>query len=511
MKTVLGEDIKKIDEYAEKTLSTDTYTLMGRAGEAVANTVKNAIRDSGNVLFLAGAGNNGGDAYAAAVSLIKSGFSALVFDVTGNGQKSDAGKRYRAEYEALSGEKTKNGKEFFKFLPTASAVVDGVFGAGFHGNLPETVKEILTSASRVQKPRIAIDVPSGVDASTGEVADGAFTADTTVSLSFRKRGCFISPARLFCGKIVFSDIGLDTEQLAAHFGYRDNVVDEAFARSLLPERKQNTSKGDFGRAVIFAGSARYRGAALLAAEAASRSGCGYTVLYSQKAVNDAAVIRQPSLIVRETDGLPRPSVLREIEKTRPSALLIGCGSGVSEGLYEDICRLLEKAGCPLILDADALGSLALFPEEATERLREAKREVLLTPHPLEFSRLSGIPVGEVQSRRYQSLIEYQKKCKVNITLKGFCTMTATEDGDVFINTSGGSSLAKAGTGDVLAGVITGLVASGMTLKKAAILATYLHGKAGDRCQREYSDYGVIAEDLPSAVAREIAALQKRGE
>jgi len=510
MKAVTGEDIKKIDDYAVKALGADTYTLMGRAGDAVASTVREHLAD-GCALFLAGAGNNGGDAYAAAVSLIKEGFSAIVFDVTGKGQKSDAGKRYLAEYEALLLEKPKGIAELADCLPGASAVIDGVFGAGFHGSLPPDIAELLTLASKSGKRRIAIDIPSGVDASTGEVSEGAFVADITVALSFHKRGAYIAPARLHCGKIVYSDIGFDTEAVAAHFGFCDNVMDEALACQLLPERKQNTSKGDFGRALILAGSEAYRGAPLLATEAASRMGSGYTALFSEKAVTDAAVLRQPSLIVKSTSDLSRPAILREINAMRPSALLIGCGSGISEALYEDIGALLEASGCPLVLDADALGSLALFPEEAAVRLSRARREVLLTPHPLEFSRLSGIPVGEVQAHRYLSLLKYQEKCKVNITLKGFCTMTATAGGEVFINTSGGSALAKAGTGDVLAGAITGLAASGMPLGKAAALASYLHGKAGDALAEKYSDFGVIAEDLPRAMAREIAVIQKKKE
>lgn len=510
MKAITGEDIKRIDDYAEKMLGIDTYTLMGRAGNAVADAVREAV-PSGAILFLAGAGNNGGDAYAAAVSLIKSGFSAIVFDVTGKGQKSDAGKRYLAEYEALKGERARKAADVFAALPHAAAVVDGIFGVGFHGSLSPDIAELLTLASKSGKRRIAIDVPSGIDASTGEVSEGAFVADLTVTLSFHKRGTYIAPARLHFGKIVYSDLGLDTEALAAHFGFCDNVVDEALARKLLPERKQNTNKGDFGRAVIYAGSEKYRGAPLLAAEAASRVGSGYTVLFSEGAVTDAAVLRQPSLITRNTDGRTRSAVLREIEAFHPTVLLIGCGSGVSEALYEDISALLEGEGCPLILDADALGSLSLFPEEAAVRLSRARREVLLTPHPLEFSRLSGIPVGEVQAHRYLSLLKYQEKCKVNITLKGFCTMTATTGSEVFINTSGGSALAKAGTGDVLAGAITGLAASGMPLGKAAALAAYLHGRAGDRLAAEYSDFGVLAEDLPKAIAREIAFIQKKKE
>ena len=510
MKAVTGEDIKRIDSYAESVLGIDTYTLMGRAGDAVANAVGNAASD-GYILFLAGSGNNGGDAYAAAVSLIRNGASALVFDITGKGQTSNAGKRYLAEYEAATGKSPRNAQELAAHLPLASAVVDGVFGAGFHGSLPPDVAACLTLASNSGKRRIAIDVPSGIDASTGEVSEGAFVADLTVALSFHKRGAYIAPARLHFGKIVHSNLGLDTEKIAAHFGFCDNIADEALARKLLPERKQNSNKGDFGRAVIYAGSEKYRGAPLLAAEAASRTGSGYTVLFSEGAVTDAAVLRQPSLITRKTDGLSRSAVLREIEAFQPTVLLIGCGSGVSEALYEDICTLLAKPGCPLILDADALGSLSLFPEEATARLSRAKREVLLTPHPLEFSRLSGIPVSEVQEHRYRSLMKYQEKCKVNITLKGFCTMTATTDGELLINTSGGNALAKAGTGDALAGAIAGLAAGGSSLGKAAALAAYLHGRAGDRLAAEYSDFGVLAEDLPKAIAREIAFIQKKKE
>ncbi len=288
-------------------------------------------------------------------------------------------------------------------------------------------------------------------------------------------------------------------------------VDEAFLRTLLPRRKENSSKGDFGRAYLLTGSRLYPGAALLSAEGALRMGVGYTTLFSEREVLSLALVRLPSLLARELskDGFHSfPSANAELlshkEKT---ALLIGCGLSVSDELLSLLYRLLNSEGCPLILDADALNALAGRREESIARLRASGREVLLLPHPLEFARLSGLSVDAVQDDRREALLEYQDKCKVNITLKGFETLTVDAKGQLYRNTTGGTALAKAGTGDVLAGAAAGLAALGLSLADAAAFAVYLHGLAGDRLAACLSDFGVLPSELPLAMARILAEWQ----
>lgn len=509
MTVIDSKETRIIDEYAQKTLKVDTKTLMGRVGAFVADEIKKQLSGKGSVLFLAGSGNNGGDAYAAACALIGMKKNAAVIDVFEKGQTSEEGKHFLAEYERLAEKAVYTPKDLPILLKTASVIVDAVFGCGFHGTLPDTVQSLFEACNALPLKRFSIDLPSGVDGTTGAVSSGTFCADVTLSLCLPKRGIFLAPAREYCGEIRHSDIGLDTEHLISHFGYREEAVDEATVKKMLPSRKQNSSKGDFGKALLLCGSDAYPGAAMLACEAASRTGAGYTVLLAPKCVTSAALLRLPSLVCDATEDKDRKEKLSTWKKRSPAVLLIGCGCGVSERLRDDVYALLETEGCPLILDADALNSLALLREESTARLAAARRDVLLTPHPLEFSRLSGIPVDEVQRDRYSALIKYQEKCKVNITLKGFCTTTVTKREQLYINTSGTSALAKAGSGDVLAGAIAGLVATGMSLSDAAVCGVYLHGKAGESLASRFSSFGILPHELPKAIAAELSSLEGR--
>ncbi len=291
-------------------------------------------------------------------------------------------------------------------------------------------------------------------------------------------------------------------------GQAPTSVTETLAKGLLPMRGSHSSKGSFGRAYLLVGSSPYPGAALLASEACLRMGAGYTTLLSERTVLELALVRTPSILVKEVarthfdDFFVSQTTL--FAKKEHTSLLIGCGLSVSNELLSLLYRLFEREGCPLILDADALNTLATRPEESARRMAASPRDILLLPHPLEFARLAGISVEEVQKNRRSSLLKYQEKCKVNITLKGFETLTVARDGSLFQNTSGGPALAKAGTGDVLAGAVAALAAQGLPLAHAAALAAYLHGAAGDRLAAGLSDFGILPSELPMEMAKLLA-------
>ena len=284
-------------------------------------------------------------------------------------------------------------------------------------------------------------------------------------------------------------------------------IDASFAASKLPVRPADGNKGTFGRALLFCGSDNYRGAACLAAEGALAGGAGLTELASCESAVSLTLSRAPSVIgtayVPSEIGAFLPLHLTK----KATAVLVGCGSGKSERLCLSLFELLRTPGCPVVLDADALNSLALKRETSLGVLQNAARPVILTPHPLEFARLSGLSPDTISSDRVGVAADFAKTYGVTLVLKGAGTVVASPDGEVAVNTTGGSGLAKGGSGDVLAGLLVSLVAQGVEPFDASTLAVYLHGAAGDALTNEYSELGVRPDDLPRGIARQAARLK----
>lgn len=516
MYLTVPSSISVIDAYAVRELRIPVIRLMGNAGRALAVAISERVK-TGRIVIFAGPGNNGGDGYAAAISLSERGYETEVFEVLSEHHQSAATRYYAALYARAGGKSTPlsaiSEGELDAALSGAGAVVDAIFGTGSRLELAGEISLLLRRLSSLPSGvlRVAADLPTGVDGDSGRVGEIAFTADLTVSFTVGKRGMFAYPARGHCGEILISDIGLDVDEIKRAFPSSDRLIDRELAASLLPKRHQNTHKGSYGRLLVLAGSRAYRGAALLASEGALRSGVGLATLASHEAVTDLAVSRLPELIVLPTQDLERLD--REHTKTiyeaaeKSSCILIGPGSGVSNSLCCLIWELMSRPGAPLVIDADGLNSLAMHPSESRSRLGLSKRTVILTPHPLELARLMGISVSEVQADRIGSALRFTAISHSTVVLKGAGTVIASGDGRLSINSSGGPALAKAGSGDVLAGAVAAFLAQGIPDHDAASLAVYLHGAAGDRLAEERSEYGVLASELPEMMAREMRALE----
>lgn len=277
----------------------------------------------------------------------------------------------------------------------------------------------------------------------------------------------------------------------------------------LPPRLAEGHKGTYGRARLFCGSALYTGAALLAAEGAMRMGAGLTYLYAPQAAVDAARVRLPELICRVCPS-PAEDAAAAFSLLPPSeekgALLIGCGIGQGDAAaFSAACTpLFSSSGVPTVLDADALNMLAASADRGLSLLRGAKRPLLLTPHPLEFARLTGLSVAEVQADRAGHAAAYAQESGAYLLLKGAGSVIAAPDGRTSVNPSGCSALSKGGSGDVLAGMLVGLLAQGMPPYEALSAAAYLHGAAGERLAAVYSEYGVLPSELAGEAARVLA-------
>ena len=289
------------------------------------------------------------------------------------------------------------------------------------------------------------------------------------------------------------------------------TLDKELARSFLPPRERAANKGSFGRALLAVGSGKYRGAAYLAASSALRCGAGYVEVFSEEDLVRDMVKALPEIIYVSHNPY---DMLTDVDisillsaSERASSILIGCGCGISSGLASMLRVLLSTPGAPLVLDADAINVIARS-EELRLLLSRASRRVVVTPHPLEASRLFGIPLSEIEGDRVGAAARFARENSLTVVLKGNGTVI-TDGRRAYLNTTGSTALAKAGSGDVLAGAVVSLIAAGAAPMDAAALAVYLHGAAGDALSRRLSDYGVTPSDLPIAIAEEIKALSER--
>ena len=511
MKLAVSSKISKIDEYSSTSLGISLLELMDRSGAAVERVVREKVEKGGKVVVLAGKGNNGGDAYAAAVRLFDS-YNIVIYDIFAAGQKTAEGTHFRERFISLGGEvrNYSNNKETTAQIKSSDCIIDAVFGTGFHGEMPENIRPLAIAVREtVGAYKIAVDVPLGINADDGSVSDFAITVSATVELSYIKPGIVSYPARSYVGEIFYDDLGLPMDTLSEMFEFNYNTIDKKWAADNLPRRAENSNKGTFGKLLLITGSNKYKGAAYLTAEAALRGGVGLVTYHGTRELSSALIEKYPEIIynIAKDDDTDFSSVTALSAKH--AATLVGSGSGNTEYVRELTKALLASDGGVLILDADAINALAGLGEEGIALIKASKRKIIITPHPLEFARLTGQDVATVQEHRLEQSRKFAKENKCIVILKGAGTIV-TSGNETYINTSGSSALAKAGSGDVLAGLVGALSAmmDKNDLLSAAALAVYYHGAAGDALSEGFSSYGVTPSDLPCEIARQIAITEK---
>ena len=503
--------ISEIDRYARDSLGIPTLTLMRRAGEAVAKAVMEYVPTGSNISIFVGKGNNGGDGYAAAC-ILNDKYSVKVYDVFAAGQRSEEGRHFLNVFISLGGkiESLIFDDGQISDISNSHCVVDAIFGTGFSGQLPDiTLRLAALFESLNGIVKISVDAPLGINASDGTVLDGgSYHTDVTVVLGFVKTGLVSYPSKEYVGRLIYDNLGLQNNDILEAFDVSEHLIDSDTARYLLPKRQDNSNKGSFGKALVITGSDTFFGAAHLSVEAALRSGVGYVTFLGSGSACDSLIQKFPEAIYKrlEIGELTDQSLSDVISLARRhDAILIGSGSTVTPGLLKIIESLLSEE-VTLILDADAINALAIDAEYGREVLRGARATVILTPHPLELSRISGIPVREIQADRFNVAKHFAKENNCILILKGAATVV-TNGSRTYINSSGSSALAKAGSGDVLAGFLSGVTASVVDPLDAAALSVYLHGVAADSLSEELSEYGVTPSDLPKEMARQIVRLR----
>ena len=512
MKILTTDEMRRAEQECAK-IGITTDTLMENAGKAVAEEVRRILADADkkHVLLLIGPGNNGGDGLVAARHLHDLGARVSLFligqRVADDNNLKLVRERGIACYESL--------ERLGELLSSVDAVVDALFGTGRSRPLVDIFRQALQQVAEARKNHpelkiIALDMPSGLDANTGVCDPACLYADHTITLGFPKPGLYNSPGVGRAGVITIVDIGIP-ENLAEDV--TTELITNEWARSVLPERPLGANKGTFGKVLVVAGSINYIGAAYLACSGAIRVGAGLVTLATASSLQPILASKltevtylplsesTPGVISAEADSIVMP-VLKSY-----SALLLGCGLGQSEQavIFNRSLLLQPKYELlPMVLDADAINTLAKTPGW----WRQLTDDAIITPHPAEMARLTGMTVAEIQSDRAGTAGWVASEWGKTIVLKGAYTVIAAPDGRCRISPFANPGLASAGTGDVLAGVIVGLLAQGLNNFDAASLAVWLHARAGEAVRDELGDTGMIASDLLPVLPKVIKRLKE---
>jgi hydroxyethylthiazole kinase-like uncharacterized protein yjeF len=516
---VTAAQMQELDRRAIDERGIPGLTLMENAGRGVVESME---RHLGNLagtqpLVVCGTGNNGGDGFVVTRLLLAKGAKpdcillGRTADLSGDAltncrRLADSGFKVR-EVSART--------DIGPLFQDRKVIVDAIFGTGLTrapaGLAAETVKLINSSGSYV----VAVDLPSGLQSDTGMPYEPCVRADLTVTMALSKLGLWLYPGRALAGAVEVVDIGMPSTMDEGRKTKNEGgafLLDAGYVRSLLPRRRPDGHKGTFGAALIIAGSQNFSGAAVLAGMAAVRSGCGLIRIAVPAGIADIVssevveAVKIP-LPQTETETLSPAAIENLLELAGDAqAVAIGPGIGTDRRTQKLELSFLAEVEKPTLIDADGInnltGRLAL--------LSRAKPPLVLTPHPGEFGRLTGLKPSEVNADRVGVSRKFATQRKVVLVLKGASTVVAAPDGRVFVNPTGNSGLAKGGTGDVLTGLIVGLMAQGISPLDAACAGVFLHGLAADIAVQTITEYCLAAGDLPAYLPQAFAAVLGEG-
>ncbi|MBQ9487987.1 MAG: NAD(P)H-hydrate dehydratase [Selenomonadaceae bacterium] len=507
MKVALAKQMHDIDNAAIKDFGLPELSLMESAGHRVAQFTEKILGsvDKKSISVLAGSGNNGGDALTAARYLANRGAKIKIFLIGNKDHRTESLNVQIAIMRAMGAEiqSIDNDRAWERLqvnLRFSDAIIDGILGTGFSGELRPNALKLIRLANAANKPIIAIDIPSGVEADTGIVGDAAINAAGTVSLGLPKIAHYLSPGASYVGKLVIDDIGIPKKLLTENI--HQTLLDDELAATLLPARSRDVHKGSCGKILVIAGSNGMTGAACLASMSALKIGAGLVTLAVPESLNDLYEVKLTEVMTMPLAELKSgiiggegalTTLLKAVEKF--DCVLIGPGLGRADETLDLVRKFVLAVDKPLVLDADAIFAFNGVAEE----LKNCKQVPILTPHLGELAALLNISVQELRQNLVETVRQVAAELRVIVVAKSECTVIAYPNGEIFISAVGNSAMATAGSGDVLAGAIAGL----MKLTPFAPLAgVYLHGTAGDIGAAEKSD-GLIASDimnnLPTAI------------
>ena len=504
---VTAREMSNIDNRAIQEYGIPSTCLMEAAGAKSAQKIWEKYGRTGlRVLIVCGKGNNGGDGFVVARHLLNAGADvdvAALFPL--KEAKGDPAiflkslEKMRIPIFEVAEDNTSLLEEMGN---NADLIIDAILGTGFRPparGLPEEAVRILSAS---ETPIVAIDMPSGLDSTTGRAELPCINAKSTLALSALKRGHLLMPAAEHVGEVFSLDIGIPQECLKEE-NISLHVTEPLDVAENLPERRPDAHKGDAGHLLLIAGAPGMSGAALMTAMSALRSGAGRVTLAVPESIYplvesiypEVMTLSLPATESGSVDGSAFDFVVERSEDM--SALVVGPGLMTNPRTIELVHRLIQHVDAPIVLDADGLNALAQDLTILDGRLAQ----LLLTPHPGEMARLLGISTREVQEDRVTHASSFAAHHHLDVALKGWGTIVATSDGEIWYNPTGNSNMATAGSGDVLAGVIGALLAQGLSRKWALACGVYLHGLSGELASLEVGGLGITATDIIQALPK----------
>ncbi|MEO0114646.1 MAG: NAD(P)H-hydrate dehydratase [candidate division WOR-3 bacterium] len=515
MRLVTGDEMKKIDLMAEKNYAIPSIILMENAGIGVCNVLEDYFPSLFDlkVLIVCGKGNNGGDGFVIARHLINRGAKVRV-TLLGNPDelKGDAKTNFQILVAGFLKPKPIANIATLKKVATnfnPNIIIDAIFGTGFAGTPDGLYAQAIRLINQQKAFKIAVDVPSGVNASDGSVPGVAIKADATVTMGFLKRGHILFPGRTYCGDIWVADIGIPVNKITTSGD--TFLINSELVKNILPKRLAEGHKGTFGTALILAGSRGFSGAACLTSLATLRSGAGLVKLgvpeaiiqIIEKKVTEAVKFALPQTEAK-TFALAGLEKILQLASTA-DVLAIGPGITTNSETKQLEIEILKHLKIPVVIDADGINNLS------PDQLKSIKAPKVLTPHPGELSRLIGLTPTKINEQRIEICRQYAKEFDSVLVLKGAPTVISDQKGIVYVNPTGNNGLGSGGTGDVLTGIITGLIAQGSSLLNSAIAGVYLHGLAADLAVERKTEYGLVASDLLQYLPQAFKAISQTKE
>ncbi|HVT03901.1 MAG TPA: NAD(P)H-hydrate dehydratase [Thermoanaerobaculia bacterium] len=508
MKILTSDQMKNIDRRAIEQFLIPSIVLMENAALAVVDAIAAHHSAADEVAIFCGLGQNGGDGFAVARHLENRGVTPLVF-VVGERSKvtGDAGVNLRIcerlglpVYEITGSDSL---TEALARTMGCDLIVDAIFGTGLNRALTGLHEETVRGLGGLPIPVLAIDIPSGLQASNWNVEEPVLRAQITVTFAQPKLAHVFEPAALECGEVIVADISIPRAAVDAE-GVTLSLITSEELRPLFPARESATHKGTYGHVAIVGGSEGRSGAAVLGARGALRTGAGLvTVLTDRETARivDGHSVESMTRAIRVSkDGLSEALSLVEDK----SALLIGPGLADNDDSYQFVRDFLSATTVPAVIDASALNAFA----GKIDAINPQGLPRVITPHPGELGRLLGLKAGDVNADRLATAREAARLSRCVIVLKGHQTIVADPDGELFVNPTGNPGMATGGMGDILGGVIAALIARGVDVLSAACAGVYLHGSAGDILMEATSDTGLTALDVANMIPAAIERLRR---
>ncbi|USD68248.1 NAD(P)H-hydrate dehydratase [Vibrio sp. SCSIO 43136] len=485
-----AEAVRQGEQLAARTQSIPMYQLMERAGEAVFQYARQHHPEANHWLVCCGGGNNGGDGYVVARLAKHAGVEVKLWHVGDPSKLTGDAAIARDAWLKAEGDIA----EVEELIPPKTElIIDAILGTGLNGQIRAAQQQLIEAVNLAEVPVVSVDVPSGLCANTGVSLGQAILAHSTVTFIGVKQGLVTGQAAQFVGELCFAGLGVD-DTFSTQQASQISVISEHLVAKYLGPRKRTAHKGDHGKVTCIGGDSGMAGAIRLASEACLRVGAGLTAVLTQPDNVSAIVTARPEVMAK---GWQEDQTALQNQCEWSDVLVLGPGLGQNtwgHSLFKDVIHSQK----PMVLDADGLNWLAKAPNTHSQRI--------ITPHPGEAARLLGTSIAKVEANRYQAVRALQQKYGGVVVLKGAGTLV--DDGShCYVCRAGNPGMATGGMGDVLSGVIGGLLAQKLSLIEAATLGVWLHSHAADRCAQQHGERGLLASDLFDEIRRLVNSYQ----